>query len=181
MVFGGRGAPYHFGSKIRPQFDHDRRVFRRLFHTMTDLFPVLAGTRSRIAWGGPIGIARDWWASAGLDRHTGIGWAGGYVGDGVTTTNLAGRTLRDLILGRDSELTRLPWVNHHSRRWEPEPLRWCSSTVACARSTLATPRSDYRSTQPVSQSSRTVRQLTKTHRPRRFAAAGVPTTHMLIL
>ncbi len=125
MVFGGRGAPYHFGSRIRPQFDHDQRVFGRLLHTLTDLFPVLAGTAVTHAWGGPIGIARDWWASVGLDRDTGIGWAGGYVGDGVTTTNLAGRTLRDLILGRETELTRLPWVNHRSRRWEPEPLRWC--------------------------------------------------------
>ncbi len=124
MVFGGRGAPYHFGSRIEPGFDHDQRVFGRLFHTLTDLFPVLSGTTMTHAWGGPIGIARDWWASAGLDRETGIGWAGGYVGDGVTTTNLAGRTLRDLILGHETELTRLPWVNHQSRGWEPEPLRW---------------------------------------------------------
>jgi hypothetical protein len=60
----------------------------------------------------------------GLDRTTGLGWAGGYVGDGVSTTNLAGRTLADLVLGRDTELTHLPWVDHHSRSWEPEPLRW---------------------------------------------------------
>ena len=57
-------------------------------------------------------------------RATGIGWAGGYVGDGVSTTNLAGRTLADLITGTDSELTRLPWVGHRSPDWEPEPLRW---------------------------------------------------------
>ena len=53
-----------------------------------------------------------------------MAWAGGYVGDGVSTTNLAGRTLTDLILGHDTELTRLPWVNHASPDWEPEPLRW---------------------------------------------------------
>ena len=76
------------------------------------------------AWGGPLGIPRDWCASAGLDPSTGLGWAGGYVGDGVSTTNLAGRTLADLILETDSDLTRLPWVNHRSPRWEPEPLRW---------------------------------------------------------
>ena len=76
------------------------------------------------AWGGALGVPRDWVASVGLDRATGLGWAGGYVGDGVGTTNLAGRTLRDLVLGRDTELTRLPWVGHRSRRWEPEPLRW---------------------------------------------------------
>jgi hypothetical protein len=46
------------------------------------------------------------------------------VGDGVTTSNLAGRTLRDLVLGRDTELTRLPWVGRRVREWEPEPARW---------------------------------------------------------
>jgi hypothetical protein len=69
-------------------------------------------------------VSRDWRASVGLDRTTGIGWGGGYAGDGVATTNLAGRTLADLVLERDTELTRLPWVDQQSPRWEPEPLRW---------------------------------------------------------
>ena len=42
----------------------------------------------------------------------------------MATTNLAGRTLADLITGADSELVALPWVDHRSPRWEPEPLRW---------------------------------------------------------
>ena len=57
-------------------------------------------------------------------RQAGIGCAGGYVGIGVTTSNLAGRTLADLVLGIDSKLTRLPWVDRQVRRWEPEPIRW---------------------------------------------------------
>ena len=59
-----------------------------------------------------------------LDRKTGLGEAGGYVGHGVTATNLAGRTLTDLVLKRSTALTALPWVGHHSKTWEPEPLRW---------------------------------------------------------
>lgn len=124
LVFGGRGAPYHFGSRTGPAHDTDHRVFADLHATLLDLFPVLRDTRFTHAWGGPLGIARDWHASVGLDPATGLGWAGGYVGDGVSTTNLAGRTLRDLVLGRDTELTRLPWVGHRSPQWEPEPLRW---------------------------------------------------------
>jgi glycine/D-amino acid oxidase-like deaminating enzyme len=124
IVFGGRGAPYHFGSRIRPGFDRDERVFRRLREALVDLLPVLSGTSITHSWGGCLGVPRDWCASVGLDRGTGIAWAGGYVGDGVSTTNLAGRTLRDLVLERDTELVRLPWVGHHSPRWEPEPLRW---------------------------------------------------------
>jgi len=124
FVFGGRGAPYHFGSRIRPSYDRVPRVFDDLHETLVDLFPVVKGVEITHRWGGALGLARDWTASVGLDRGTGLGWAGGYVGDGVTTTNLAGRTLADLVLGRDTELTRLPWVGHRSRAWEPEPLRW---------------------------------------------------------
>lgn len=124
LVFGGRGAPYHFGSAVRPAFDRVSEVFTALRGTLIELFPVLSDVAITHTWGGPIGIARDWCASVGLDASTGIGWAGGYVGDGLSTTNLAGRTLADLITGEDSEITRLPWVGHRSPRWEPEPLRW---------------------------------------------------------
>jgi glycine/D-amino acid oxidase-like deaminating enzyme len=124
IAFGGRGAPYHFGSVIKPGFDRRDDVFEKLRLTLVDLFPSLAQTKITHQWGGPLGIPRDWHSSVGLDRKTGLAWAGGYVGDGVTTTNLAGRTLADLITGQDTELTSLPWVNHHSPKWEPEPLRW---------------------------------------------------------
>jgi glycine/D-amino acid oxidase-like deaminating enzyme len=124
FAFGGRGAPYHLGSRIRAEFDREPAVFAALRRALTELFPALAQVAVTHAWGGPLGVPRDWCASAGFDRASGVGWAGGYVGDGVGTTNLAGRTLADLILGRDTELVRLPWVNHRSRRWEVEPLRW---------------------------------------------------------
>ena len=137
LVFGGRGAPYHLGSRIRPEHDRDERVFAGLYAALVDLFPVLRGTRVTHAWGGALGIPRDWCASVGLDRETGIGWAGGYVGDGLSTTNLAGRTLRDLVLGHDTELTRLPWVGHRSPAWEPEPLRWLGINTGLRAMSLA--------------------------------------------
>ncbi len=124
LVFGGRGAPYHYGSAIEPSFDRVPSVFAALRRTLTELFPALEDVAITHTWGGPIGIARDWCASVGLDPTTGIGWAGGYVGDGLSTTNLAGRTLAHLITGTDSDLTRLPWVGHVSPRWAPEPFRW---------------------------------------------------------
>ena len=124
MAFGGRGAPYHYGSAIRPEYDGDAGVHEALRRTLVDLFPALADARVTHRWGGPLGIARDWFSSVGMDPTTRTAWAGGYVGDGLSTTNLAGRTLRDLILGDRTALTALPWVNHRSRRWEPEPLRY---------------------------------------------------------
>jgi glycine/D-amino acid oxidase-like deaminating enzyme len=137
LVLGGRGAPYHFGSRIRPGFDRDDRVFARLHATAVEMFPVLTGVRFTHAWGGALGIPRDWTASVGLDRETGLAWAGGYVGDGVSTTNLAGRTLRDLILGEPTPLTALPWVDHRSPNWEPEPLRWTGINTGLRSAALA--------------------------------------------
>jgi glycine/D-amino acid oxidase-like deaminating enzyme len=136
IAFGGRGAPYHLGSRIDSSYDDVPRVFSALRDTVRELFD-LGDAAFTHAWGGPLGVPRDWCASAGLDRSTGLAWAGGYVGDGVSTTNLAGRTLRDLILNRETELTRLPWVNHRSRSWEPEPLRWLAINAALRATTAA--------------------------------------------
>ena len=124
IVFGGRGAPYHFGSVTSPQFDREPHVFESLRHNLIDMFPALTGVSFTHSWGGPLGVPRDWHAGVGLDPATGFAWAGGYVGDGVSTSNLAGRTLADLITRNESHLTALPWVGHRSRKWEPEPLRY---------------------------------------------------------
>ncbi|GIG38452.1 NAD(P)/FAD-dependent oxidoreductase [Cellulomonas phragmiteti] len=130
LAFGGRGAPYHAGSRVEPSYDRAPRVHRHLRRTLVGLFPHLADVDVTHVWGGPLGVPRDWHASVGLDPATGIGWAGGYVGDGVGTANLAGRTLADLVTGADTPLTRLPWVGHRSPPWEPEPLRWAGITAA---------------------------------------------------
>jgi glycine/D-amino acid oxidase-like deaminating enzyme len=137
IAFGGRGAPYHWGSAIRPGFDAEPAVFAALERTLHDLLPQVRGAQVTHRWGGPLGIARDWHASVELDRVTGLGSAGGYVGDGVGTTNLAGRTLADLVLGLDTPLVRLPWAGHRSPRWEPEPLRWLGINAGLRAMALA--------------------------------------------
>ncbi|WP_177000874.1 FAD-binding oxidoreductase [Streptomyces sp. cf386] len=129
IALGGRGVPYRFGSRT----DNDGRTQPATVEALRDLlvefFPALAGVRIEHAWSGVLGVPRDWCATVTLDRSTGLGWAGGYVGSGVATANLAARTLRDLVQqdsgqGGRTDLTDLPWVGHKVRRWEPEPLRW---------------------------------------------------------
>ncbi len=134
LALGGRGAQYHVGSSISPSFDRAARVHERLRRALVELFPAVAGAAITHRWGGALGVPRDWHPSLGLDPATGIGWAGGYVGDGVATANLAGRTLADLVTGADSPLVRLPWVGHRSPDWGPEPLRW-AEIAATARAT----------------------------------------------
>lgn len=124
IAIGGRGAPYRYGSGTDVDGATDPKTVGLLRDILVRFFPATAGAAVEHVWSGVLGVPRDWSATVGLDTSTGLGWAGGYVGTGVTSTNLAGRTLRDLILKSPSALTELPWVNHRVRKWEPEPLRY---------------------------------------------------------
>jgi len=127
ILFGGRGAPYHFGSSIEPAHDLHAPTHERLRRHLVEWFPQLEGVRVSHAWGGPLGMPRDWMPNIFLDPTTGIGGAYGYTGQGVAATNLAGRILADLIVTGDTPHRDLPFVGHRSRRWEPEPLRWLAT------------------------------------------------------
>ncbi|MFD0433457.1 NAD(P)/FAD-dependent oxidoreductase [Streptomyces chartreusis] len=129
IALGGRGVPYRFGSRTDNDGRTQPETIEALREILVGFFPSLAGVRVEHAWSGVLGVPRDWCATVTLDRTSGLGWAGGYVGSGVATANLAARTLRDLVQidsgqGVRTELTDLPWVGHKVRKWEPEPLRW---------------------------------------------------------
>jgi glycine/D-amino acid oxidase-like deaminating enzyme len=124
ILFGGRGAPYRLGSPIRDAYDRHPPTHAMLRDFVRAWFPVLRDVRFSHAWGGPLGMPRDWHPTISFDPRTGVASARGYVGHGVATANLAGRTLADLISGVRSPLTELPLVNHRSPDWEVEPFRW---------------------------------------------------------
>jgi glycine/D-amino acid oxidase-like deaminating enzyme len=124
IALGGRGVPYLFGSRTDTDGKTQLETIRALTGMLHDMFPATRHAHVEHAWAGVLGVPRDWKASVALNMKTGIGWAGGYVGTGVSATNLAGRTLRDLILDPGSELTTMPWVNRRVRKWELEPVRW---------------------------------------------------------
>jgi len=133
IAFGGRGSPYHFGSTIEERFDFNQKVFDELGTTLRELFPTLSGEITH-QWGGPLGMPRDLMPSVALDFGTGIGSAGGYTGDGVTLSYVAGNALADLITkpAMTTEFTRLPFVQHHSKKWEMEPFRWLGVNTGLA-------------------------------------------------
>src|SRR5690606_40981801 len=103
IAIGGRGVPYRYGSKT----DTDGQTAESTVDTLSEIlhrfFPSTRGAAVDHVWSGVLGVPRDWAATVGLDRETGIAWGGGYVGTGVTSTNLAARTITDLILGNDTE------------------------------------------------------------------------------
>ena len=125
IAIGGRGVPYRFGSRIDVDGETSQATVAQLRRVLVRLFPSTKDVAIDHAWSGVLGVPRDWCATVEFDPSTGVAAVGGYAGHGVTAANLAARTLRDVILGHDTALVRLPWVNWHSRDWEPEPLRWC--------------------------------------------------------
>jgi len=124
ILFGSRGAPYRFGSKITDDQDRHAETHARIRRTVVEWFPMLEGIKFTHTWGGPVGMPRDWMPAVAFDPATRIGFARGYTGQGVSTTNLAGRVLAGLIAGRRSGLETLPLAQRQSPDWEREPLRW---------------------------------------------------------
>jgi glycine/D-amino acid oxidase-like deaminating enzyme len=144
IVWGGLDALTWFGDRLPPSpMEVPTRNIERLRRALVEMFPVLNDVRITHGWGGVMGVPRSLLPGIGIDRSTGFAWAGGYTGQGVATANAAGRGLADLILERDTDLTRLPWVGHRSRRWEPEPLR-TMAVRAVAEAALAVDLHDLR-------------------------------------
>jgi len=129
IAFGCRGS-YHYGSGIK-QFDPMDPEFDLVRKSLLSFFPDLEGIGFSHAWGGAMGVSRTLRPAVNYDPETGIGWAGGYFGNGVGATNLAGRTMADLVTGSDTERVQTPWVNPEkiNRKWEPEPIRWLGYTA----------------------------------------------------
>lgn len=123
VAFGARGV-YYYGSGVQERFAAEDPRFDEVHAALLHLMPSLEGVEVTHRWGGPLGVARDWSPRIGLFPEQGLALAGGYVGEGVGASNLAGRTLADGILGRETERTALPWVTGDFPNWEVEPLRW---------------------------------------------------------
>ena len=123
IALGGRGAPYAFGSGLPGDGRVPAEVVDLLRTRLSSLFPTL-DVEVAHAWRGALGVTRDWCAGIFFDPAQRIGVARGYAGHGVTATHLAAKTLLDRAAGTPTPLTALPWNDHVSGQWEPEPIRW---------------------------------------------------------
>jgi len=124
IAFGGRGAPYHLGSRVGPRYDVHGPTRDGLRRDLEDLFPALRGIRFARHWGGPLGVARDWYPRVNVEP-SGVIRVGGYAGDGVAMTNWVGRTVTDVVSGVEEPFEGARKVlARPPRPWEPEPFRW---------------------------------------------------------
>ncbi len=123
ILYGSRGAPYHYGSRI-PDGPFDEDVFEWMRATLREWFPVLEDVGFSHAWGGYLGVPRDWMPTVNFDPATRLARIHGYTGRGVSTTNLTARLLAGLIGEQPTGFETLPFHRARTPRWEPEPLRW---------------------------------------------------------
>lgn len=137
LVIGGRGAGYRAGSGTSAAGRYGDRTFARLRAAATEMFPALAGHAITHRWSGAYGLHRDSEPAVVFDAASGLGHAGGYSGEGIALSNLAGRTLAGLVAGVNRPEARLCWTGHRARRWEPEPLRFLGVRGVSALATLA--------------------------------------------
>jgi glycine/D-amino acid oxidase-like deaminating enzyme len=124
ILFGSRGAPYKFASRITDQQDRHADTVALIQRSLLEWFPSLEGIRFTHSWGGPVGMPIDWTPAVRFNPQSRIAFAGGYTGQGVSTSNLAGKMLAGMITGRTTGFESLPFANRRSPNWIPEPLRW---------------------------------------------------------
>ena len=143
IAFGCRGG-YRYGSRFRT-FHAGDPEFKLVAGTLMRFFPGLEGVRFTHGWGGAMGVSRSLRPSVNFSPTNRVGWAGGFFGNGVGATHLAGRTLAELVTGQETERTRTPWVNPQDphRKWEPEPFRWLGFKT-CEHLMQLADRAEYR-------------------------------------
>ncbi|HZQ94284.1 MAG TPA: FAD-dependent oxidoreductase [Candidatus Sulfotelmatobacter sp.] len=124
ILFGSRGAPYRFGSRISDDQELHGATHAHIENLTREWFPDLQGIRFTHHWGGSVGMPRDWMPMVAFDPKRKLATARGYTGQGVSTTNLTGRVLAEFISGKRTALSELPIAERESPLWEMEPLRW---------------------------------------------------------
>jgi glycine/D-amino acid oxidase-like deaminating enzyme len=122
ILWGGRDSIY---AREGPNKARDRNdyAFRRLHETFYWNFPQLSDVKFELAWGGPVCGTYNCMASIGWLKGKRLMYALGYSGHGVGPSQLAGKMVRDLMLGRQTELLELPMVSLKPVPLPPEPLK----------------------------------------------------------
>ncbi len=122
LAIGGRGVRYKLFSRLSERSEIDNRMHSALERRALRWFPQLEGINFEYRWGGPVALTRRWQSYLNFDQSSGRAAIGGYVGDGVTLSYLAGKTLAQRI--NNIKTLDLPFVDQKIGRWEPEPIRY---------------------------------------------------------
>ena len=121
ILYGGRDVGLTWGKRMH--YDHNEKMFAGLKNDLDLQFPTLKGVKITHKWGGPVSTCLDFFPALGYAGDKNLIYSLGWVGHGVSLTQLNGQTLADLTLERDTDLTRNFFVNRKTIPLPPEPLR----------------------------------------------------------
>ncbi|HSR48738.1 MAG TPA: FAD-dependent oxidoreductase [Anaerolineales bacterium] len=125
LAMGGSDVSIAVGGDM--ERDHNPRVFADLERDVVRIFPQLKGIRFESRWGGPVSVPVDMAPVIGFLGDRRAVFSLGCVGHGVSLAQLNGRTITDLLLEKDTPLTRVWFVGRRTIPWPPEPLRYVAS------------------------------------------------------
>jgi glycine/D-amino acid oxidase-like deaminating enzyme len=129
VVFGGRGAPYRFGSALEGTETVGPGRRRVLLETLEELLGARGELEVEASWAGTIGIARDWYPRVLHDPRQRTTILGGYAGDGVALSRVAGDLAASYATGAAVDPVLAVVLGRPWRSWEHEPLRWLGINV----------------------------------------------------
>lgn len=142
ILWGGYDAIYFPGGPIRPRYEDEPSVHRRLASHLFALFPQLAeqGVRFSHRWAGVIDTSTRFAAFYGTARKGRVAYAAGFTGLGVGTARFAAEVMLDLLAGAPTERTSLEMVRRRGLPFPPEP----AATIGIGLSRWSMARADHR-------------------------------------
>lgn len=123
LLFGGYDAIYHRGNRVHPSLEQRAASHRLLARHVLETFPQLEGVRFTHRWGGVIDSTTRFTPLFGTALGGRVAYAVGYTGLGVAASRFGAAVGLDLLLGRETERTRLAMVRRRPIPFPPEPLR----------------------------------------------------------
>ncbi|WP_309065590.1 NAD(P)/FAD-dependent oxidoreductase [Microbacterium sp.] len=121
ILFGGYDAIYHYGGKVRAEYEERPESFQRLASHFFTTFPQLEGLRFTHRWSGAIDSCSRFCAFMGTARGGRVAYAAGFTGLGVGATRFAADVMLDRLAGISTERTRSKMARTRPIPFPPEP------------------------------------------------------------
>lgn len=123
IAFGWGGGRIAAGARTKGRAEVDAAVIATATEHLHEYFPALRNRRITHAWGGPIDASPTHLPAVTTLPNGRAFAAAGYTGNGVGPSNMVGRALASLALGRDYH-ARLAFVDSKTPCVPPEPFHW---------------------------------------------------------
>lgn len=130
ILFGGYDAIYHFGGKIKPEYEDRPASHRMLASHFFTTFPQLEGIKFTHRWAGVIDTCARFTAFYGHGRGGRVAHSAGFTGLGVAGTRFAANVMLDQLSGENTERTELQMIRSLPIPFPPEPFAWMGVEVS---------------------------------------------------